>query len=263
MAILAAAAPSAGSSGPPISLRPLSVASEPLPPYRTCQVDVDNRTGRIVQAVTVQDVRGGPTILLPITIAPNTKRSVLLPLPPTSVDQVYRVALQAGPEVTSFVLEQSEHHVAWDPEAVETALAVLIDPQAYDQRAGQTPVWPQAFRQNVLLLAGIAGLAMVGPLFIRRRRLRLAVTVAVVAAATIGSAAWLNRQPLLFARQDGPIVTVACRRTCCWWDWRGGLVPLYAVQRESTEDNATVVIPGGAIRTTMRPDVMRLFRRGH
>lgn len=253
----------AGATGEaPVSLSPAPGDEPAAPPYRSCRVEVVNRTDRLVRGLSLRDARGGLTVLAPATIAPGQTRVLAVGLLPLSVQQSYQVKLLARARVDAEVVGRFSVPVTWPEDAVEQAQGKLIDTDAYDQWEARTPSWSQAVRRNVFLLAVLACVALAGVLFLRRPALRAGVLTAVVALATAAAAVGLCRQDVLSEHRHGRLVVVTAKRTVDWTCDEPELLPVYAVPRQVYEDRTTVLTAGGRISATIRPGRPRLFRRG-
>lgn len=242
-----------------VTIAPAPEAPQLMLPYRTARLTAGHLTSSIVTTFSVQDARGGVTVRLEAYAASGNTGTVLLPLPATSTAQSYRirhVSLTHPDEPDRF---ETTALVAWPPDVVESSLAALVDPQAYDRMAHLAPVWPAATRRNVFLLGALASLLLVATMFVPNRTARLWALLALTAAITIAAALALNGQELLFVHDEPGLTAVSARRTTDW-SARGRLVPLYAVKSQLTADT-TVIGPGDVLQTTIRPDAMRLFVR--
>lgn len=260
VAILLGACAVAGAAESVVTLTPAPDEPRSPLPYQMARLSVTNRGEAVVGAVSVQDVRGGLTVLRPATIAPGATETIVVPLLAFSTQQTFRVQLLAGPEPGARVLFEARPLVAWPGEIVEATLAALLDAPAYDHLAGQSPLWPADVRLNILGLAALAALLLVATMFIHRPALRLGALFLLIAAATLAAALALRAQELLVVRDSGPRLAVSARRTIDWSEHYETLVPLYAVKSQLTSDTA-ILGPGYTLRTTIRPDSPRLFAR--
>lgn len=255
--VLLALASRGGAGESVVALVPATDAAPSGSPYRAARLTVTNGAAGVVQALSVQDVRGGVTILRQATVAPGMQASLLIPLPATSTEQAYRVRFLPAARADAAPLFETTTQVAWPGDVVEAAMASLVDPQAYDRLAGSAPVWPGRTRGNVFLLAALACLVLVATLFVPRPSVRLGVLLLLTVGGALAAAIALAGQDRLFVHRVDGIVAVSARRAADW-SAHDSLVPIYAVKSQLAADT-TVVGPGDMIQTTIRPEDMRLF----
>ncbi|MCY2931899.1 MAG: hypothetical protein NTV86_20870 [Planctomycetota bacterium] len=251
------AAPAAGESG--ITITPAPEAPQSMLPYRTARLTIPDASTSVTPTLSVQDVRGGVTVLVQPIDRTDNGTTILLPLPATSTQQSYRVRHLPVDRPDAPALLEPAAIVAWPGDVVENSLATLVDPQAYDRLAHLAPVWPASARRSVFLLAALACLLLIATMFVPARSVRLWVMLALTVAITIGAGLALNGQDLLLIHDEPGLTVVSARRTTDWIA-RGRLVPIYAVKSQLTADT-TVLGPGDVLQTTIRPDAMRIFVR--
>ena len=267
----------ASAAGTAASLAPAPARDARVWPYRAAELSVSNQSGRIARAVSLRWVGGGPTMIYPATIPPQSGRTILVSLPAVAAEQWYHVRLLAEDRADAERLAESEAAVTWPPQSATTDAdnefgQAFIDPDACDEYAFDVPHWPARARANVLIAAAIAAMAMAAVLFVRHRgaRMVLLVVVAVAAAAVIYKAVLPHNTivvrtlggaelPIYAATPDDSLYVVAVRRTTRWAHPDARLAPIYYSKRHMAEDT-TVVHADRGISASLRPGDVRLFR---
>ena len=270
----AAAADAAVSLAPAQSRRD----DERVWPYRAAELTVKNESDRIVRAVALRWVGGGPTMIYPATIPPQSGQTIPVSLPAVAVEQWYDVRLLAEDSPDADVVAEFEAPITWplrppEPPVDDDFDRAFIDPYACEQYAFDVPQWSNRARANVLIAAALAALAMAATLFVRRRAVRLVLLAATIAAATAAiHEAVLPRDvvvqrvlsqgsdlPIYAAGPGDSLYVVAARRTSHWTHPDARLAPIYYNRLDMAEDTMVVHADRG-ISVPLRPGLVRLFR---
>ena len=247
-------------------------------PYRAAELTVKNRSDRIVRAVAVRWVGGGPTMIYPATIPPQSGQAIQVSLPAVAVEQWYDVRLLADDSPDADVVAEFEAPITWPlrplaPNEEHNLGQAFIDPYACEQYAFDVPQWSNRARANVLFAAALAALAMPATLFAQRRAVRLVLLAAAIAAATAAiHKAVLPRDvmvqrvlsqgsdlPIYAAGPGDSLYVVAARRTSRWTHPDARLAPIYYNRLDMPEDTMVVHADRG-ISVRLRPGMVRLFR---
>jgi len=229
--------------------------------YRRGDVDAAGMSeGRIIRSVKIRSARGGPAVLVPVTVAPSTTETLTVPLPVLSVREIYRVSLLAGESGDSRVLDCSNVSLAWPAEEVTSD--AFLDPQAYHDGDYSPPRWSAGTARGVFVTGVVAALAMAGALFFRSPGRRAVVLLAVLVGASAAMVYVATREPLVVRRlsDDGRLLAISTRRTTDIRIDEPGWAPLY-YNEDHMSVEALVIRPGKDISGSLRPDDVRLFRK--
>ncbi len=250
--IFAGAAPALAETR--VSLSPDVRQDEGAFPFRSAKMEIFNGTDRIVRAVAVRARSGGPTILVPAVVPPNTSQTIGISLPAISVEQTYSVRLLSRDEISAKPIASLEVPVSW--QAAMVTPDAFFDPGAYDDAFRIS--WPGSLRRNALLLSVLTVVLAAGCLLPRGKG-RLAGCL-LVAAVGVASAVMLVRsQPLIATRQSDEKITIQARRTIRWRSEAIGLAPVYLDRRQWREDDL-LIHPRRGLAATIRPSDVRVFR---
>ena len=237
-------------------------------PYRPVTLTVTYRRGdeadiseaHIIRGVKIRSTRGGPAVLVPVTVAPGTTETLTVPLPVLSVRETYRVSLLAEESGDSPVLDYSNVSLTWPAE--EVTADAFLDPQAYQDGDYSPPRWSAGTARGVFVTGVVAALAMAAALFVRSPRRRAGVLLAVLVGASAVMAYVATREPVVVRRfgDDGRLLVISTRRTTDIRIDGPGWAPLY-YDEDHMSAEALVVRPGKDISGPLRPDDVRLFRK--
>lgn len=248
----------------------LQAADKPDPavaPFRVAKLTIeaaDDEGGRVVRAVSLREVRGGPRFIYDVTLAAGTKHTLDVALPAVSQEQKYHVEFLAEDRYPAPVLGEVIVAVRWPAEQI-TDLAFLA-PEAYEPWREELPMWPGALRRNLFIALVLTCLAAGGAALIAAPALRAGALVFVAAAATVVMAWLLQDVETVVQREteDGQLLVLRCRRTAVWSTRDTGLVPVYFDAWHMRQDNM-VLHAGREIRLELDPrresHRLRLFRR--
>ena len=271
MALLAAAQFARAEEGEILaSLRAAQTQNDDAYPYRTAELNVENRFERVVRTVSLQWRQGGPLMVHPVAIGPGTQQTLLVNLPAASPQQTYRVAFYESQRRRE-ALAWHDLDITW-PVAVTTG-AAFVDCEAYRPYGDDRATWPAPLRKNVLLTAGILSLALAAVLFLRRPALRQGAVALIVLVGAGSAAAMMARQdvavqriesgadlPVYAASDRSTVHVVTARRATRWRHASPDLAPVYR-SRQELADDTTVVHARDGLSAVLTPDRPRLFRR--
>ncbi len=244
-----------------LSVAPAQAASNA--PFRLALLRVSVPPGRpLVRAVRLREIQGGPTILQPLTVPPESTQTATVPLPAWSQQHTYRVELLAEErDDADAVLAARQVALAWPADILDRD--ALFAPWQYDPYQ-ELPRWPAPLLRNVYLAAALFALACTG-LFLVRRVLARSLLV-IVLAALAGGGTWLllGQAPLVVhrevARDDFPLHVLTSRRTV-QWNCDQPLWPVYFNLRQMRDDSLVIHV-GRSCRLTLLPEDVRLLRPG-
>lgn len=157
-------------------------------PLRRAVLTIRNGLAQTIHAVSLHADDGGPRRLLPITAAPRGSARLGVSLPATSAAQNWTLRFfdrydnGADPGPPARLIARTQASIRWPLDQVATD--AIVNPRALDALDQVRPVWPTAFRQEVLIaLAGMIVLAGFA-LFFPARWANLAAVMVVVAGAS-------------------------------------------------------------------------------
>ncbi len=232
---------------------------KPAGPYRNAEIAVTNTSDRIIRTITIRAVQGGPTILKPAAIPPQTGQKLFVTLPAFSQEQSYTVSLYADEERQTQIEPPCEVRIKWPVESID--IEKFIDNPCYNEQFDLLPDWPRRLRVGLLTAGLLTGIALGGIMFIRKPAVRSVLLVLIVAAAA--TVMWkvptTYKSVIVTNDGNGGDVIVKCRRTSQWTTDDKTLVPIYYSKAHIAEDNA-VIGPDG-LSVTIRPDEVKIFRR--
>ncbi len=228
-------------------------------PYHDAEITITNTGDQIIRMITVRAAEGGPTILKPAVVAPQTGQKIFVTLPVLSQEQAYTISLYADEERQSPLESPHEVRIKWPVESID--IRAFIDLPSYTEQFDTLPDWPQRLRAGLLTAATLMGIALGGIMFIRKAAFRCVLLILIVAAAAI--VMWkvpaTYNSVIVTGDETGRDVIVKCRRTSQWTTKDKTLTPVYYSRDHIAEDNA-VIGPNG-LSVTIRPDEVRIFRR--
>lgn len=259
-AIITLLAMSASASAATVTARPGQQGQKDVTkPYRNAEISVTNTSDRIIRAISVRAVQGGPTMLKPITIAPKTGQKVFIDLPAFSQEQTYTVSLYTDEKAQTQLDPARKIRINWPVESVNAG--AFIDLPCYREQFETLPDWPRRLRVGLVIAASLMGIALGGIMFIRKGAVRGVLLILTVAAAAIvmWQVSATYKSVIVTTDETGRDVIVKCRRTSQWTTEDKTLVPIYYSKAHLAEDNA--VISGDGISVTIKPNEVRIFRR--
>jgi len=267
-----------------VGLRP--VAQPGPPPLVNVELILDSSAGDwegVVEQVAVRCREGGPTVRVPLTVAPGAAHTQTVRLPVFSIRQEYRLRLlgPAGEEGERSLLAERVLDVEFPGELLDDPRRSLIDPSAYAawDEAHSLPAWSGKVRRTLFLACVLSAGAFAATLLIRRRRLRAGVLAAiwvVCCAGIVGLAAFIDfdaggavvqsLDPLTSAAATRPVprlLAVTCRRSVVWEPASDAdLVPLYRDREQAARDRTEILTAGDSfsVRIPLNPGEVRIFR---
>lgn len=256
----------------PLAAQPVAAATATLQPspagpsadFQPATLAIHNDLGQVIRAVTLHWPGGGPTMFFAVAIPPGTTQDLTVQLPAIDEDQAYDVALLADPQPDAVPLQKLAARITWPP---AQANPELFQSLRYRTLRVDQPQWPPAQLRILWIVAMAGAIAMGALILIRRPRLRLAMLLVTIAAATMAAWALTRDYPLVAARTmampqttgapSRNIVVLASRRTVQWSADRV-LIPIYLTPQQMRSDDS-VIAPGKWTRVTLTPREVRLF----
>ncbi|MCK5114223.1 MAG: hypothetical protein KAR11_05620 [Phycisphaerae bacterium] len=253
-----------------VTLEPSLKQNADVYPYRSATLVVKNDTGKPVAAVELRDSLGGPRMIFPAVIAPETSARVDVHLPAISLVQNYNVRLLADDNANSAPLVKLQTQISWPPDLITHD--AFFDPQVYERYEESTFGWSNDAKLKAFVLLGIAGVCMAGVLLIRNAWVRAVLLVAVIAAACIVDLT-IRTQPFEIVTDPQGLTIFTTRETFSVdsahatshasqqkiADALRNTAPVYpALWAYSEED--MIVHPTKGLSFTARPEQMRVFR---
>ena len=221
---------------------------------------MENKTGRTLQAVSLRWRQGGPTIIQPAAVAPNSWQVLRIHLPAAWPEQMYDVTFLDGPPGASAGVAKALS-ITWPVELV--ADGAFIDPAAYEPYRGTFPAWPATLRKRLFLAAAALSLIAAATLLLRRPAARLAALAAVILLAGAAATAAMLHQPIvqhLEANRDaGEFHVITSRRTTRWHTANAPWAPIYESRRQLSADTMTLT-NHTTLSVLLHPHQVRLFR---
>ncbi|HOD79805.1 MAG: hypothetical protein BWX88_02212 [Planctomycetes bacterium ADurb.Bin126] len=257
------AQPQSGPAGAAIelSVAPTQVAGNA--PYRLALLRVTVPAGQpLVRAVRLREAQGGPTILQPLTVPPESTQTALVPLPAWSQQHAYRVELLAEDrDDANAILPARQVALSWPADILDRD--AVFAPWQYEPYQ-ELPRWPAPLLRNVFLAAALFALACTGLLLVRRPLARSLLLIVLAALAGAGTWLLLDQAPLVVHREvarDGSSLHVLTSRRTVQWSVDQPLWPVYFNLRQMRDDSLVVHV-GRATRLTLLPDDVRILRPG-
>ena len=238
-------------------------------PYRLADLTLTNRSKEVLSEVRLRWSEGGPTIIVPVVLAPGAEeKDKRVFLPAGSPLQTYRATFQGDPS-----LRPTDVTIRWPIE--RAARADWLSPSAYEPYDRPLPTWSDKVRLNVMLGAGVLALAAAAALFLQPTHARTCAMLLLIAAGTGAGAIMLARTDVLVEdvidlNTDTPhpgikpwpgrnLYVVATRRTVQWSHRDVHLAPVYKTASQMGEETMTLDPRRGAA-VTIEPGRLRLFR---
>ena len=253
----------------------LEAAPKPLgrPPYARAILNVQNAGANAIQAISLQEARGGPTFVYDLLVPPGTTRSARIDLLASSVHQSYDVRSLAGKDHNSGTLAEERAGISWAEDLVEKAGRHLIDPALHGRWEHDVATWPPVLLQNMILAALLICLTAAATFFLRSVRFRAAMILIVVAGGTCAVVWLLRSQPTVLMREletdvgapgqrdrQRPLIVLTARRTTKWSHSADDFIPVYPTVSAMTDDDV-VIHPGRGMTLILYPGQVRLFKR--
>ncbi len=250
-----------------VSIQRVETSDNSQSPYRsvtlTVQYDPSDSNGHdVIRGITIRSTRGGPTILLTVTIpARAPARNIIASVPAMSAGDSYNVRLLAGPAVDADLIAEFDLSLDWPAGSVTAQ--TFLDPEAYDQGDYLPPVWSTRTLQTVFAIAFVACVILAACLLIRRAGFRIAAAAATLIAAAAylwlaaGSESTIIRREL---GDDGRLLLVSCLRDVKCEIAGTHTVPLYYNMDEMAADQAVVRTPE-KLTVDLKAGQVRLFAR--
>ena len=218
------------------------------------QMAITNQSEHELDSLSVRWEHGGPTIVIPATIAPAQRIELTSSLPAIATTQTFAVTATGPAQPLSATAT-----IVW-PEPIVDA-GGLIAPDLYDRLVPDACPWSSAQRRRILLIALGAALLLAAAAMLRQSKRRLIALLLIVAACTVGVGVWASAHVYVDERiaSDGRHLLLQSRRTVTWRSDRMDLAPLYASRQHLMED-MTVIGPDQTVLTlpSGQPQLLRL-----
>jgi len=243
-----------------VTLKPSLDQDAKVYPYRNAVLTVNNITGKTISAVELHDSRGGPRMVFPTVIFPDTSARVDVYLPATSLVQNYNVKLLRDGNTGDSPITVLKSQISWPPTVLTTD--AFFDPQACESYEESTLSWDNDLKLKAFVLLGIAAVGMSGVLLVRRLWLRIVLLVALVAAVCITDLA-IRRHPFEIVTDPQGLIILSSRETFHVDAEKKVLrdsAPVYPNRWAYREEDMIVHSTEG-LSFTLHPGQLRVFRK--
>ncbi|MBT3200799.1 MAG: hypothetical protein HN350_12885 [Phycisphaerales bacterium] len=247
------------------SLKRAETRDDSALPYRQAIVTISSDISapgheKVIRAITIRSTRGGPTMLINVTIPPKSPpRDISVLVPAMSAADSYTVKLLSGQTAQSSLIAQFDLSLDWPAEWVTAQN--FLDPDAYDEGDYLPPVWSKQILHMVIAISAIACVMLTASLLVRPvlRRMFAAAVTAVIAGVSL----WTAMSGELVVTQltigdDERLLLVSSRRTVDYEITAPFSIPLYYNLDEMASDNTTLHTPEKLL-INLRPGEVRLF----
>ena len=193
-----------------VTLKPSLKQNEKVYPYRNAVLTVNNYTGENIGAVELQDSRGGPRMVFPTVIVPDTSARVDVYLPAVSIVQNYNIKLLSRGDSNDSSIAVLKSQISWPPNLLTRD--AFFDSQVYETYEESTLLWENDIKSKAFVLLGIAAVGMSGVLLICRTWLRIGLLVALVVAACVIDFT-MRTQPFEIVTDPQGLIILSSRET--------------------------------------------------
>ena len=253
------------------TLQPSVNQDDKVYPYRNAVLTVNNTTEKSIGVVELQDSRGGPGMVFPTVIVPDTSARVDVYLPAISLVQNFNIKLLQGDNSDDSPIAVLKSQISWPPDLLTTD--VFFDPQVFESYEESPLLWDNNTKSKAFVLLGIAAVGMSGVLLVRKTWLRIVLLVALIVSVCVADL-MIRIEPFEIVTDPQGFIILSTRQTICvnekkssrdFWQQKIAVAlqnssPVYPGYWAYREEDM-IVHPTKGLSFTLKPRQLRIFRK--